>query len=173
MNAHPWNIGKGMGLLLAWLWPLVRMGTLCVRPKNRTLMSGIGGELSTMGPLNSPAKLCTMGALLLDVRITTSVWTDSCCCLIYIWACKVLRSPRRLEKNEVDIRVGNGARVAAYAVGDTDLILPTGLLLHLNNCLYVPSISRNIISISCLEQDGFAFTIRDDTFSIISNDIVF
>ena len=46
---------------------------------------------------------------------------------------------RALTKGEVDLRVGNGARVAALAVGTYTLVLPSGLNLELNNCYYVPA----------------------------------
>ena len=40
-----------------------------------------------------------------------------------------LRRSRKLDRGEVDLRVGNGARVAAVAVGTFELVLPTGLVL--------------------------------------------
>ena len=49
--------------------------------------------------------------------------------------------------------MGNGARVVALAVGVYDLTLPSGLVFQLKNCYYVPVVSRNIISLSCLDVD--------------------
>ena len=66
-----------------------------------------------------------------------------------------LRGSRTLAKGEIDLRVGNGAKVAALAVGTYHLSLPTGLILELENCYYVPAICRNIISVSCLDKKGF------------------
>ena len=60
-------------------------------------------------------------------------------------------------KGEVDLRVGNGARVAALAIGTHDLTLLSGLVLQLSNCYYVPTMSKNIISVSCLDNDGFIY----------------
>ena len=37
--------------------------------------------------------------------------------------------------------MGNGARVAAFAVGVYDLTLPSGLVFQLKNCYYVPAVS--------------------------------
>ena len=45
-----------------------------------------------------------------------------------------LRSSKTLVKGEVDLRIGNGARVATLVVGTYDLTLPSGLVLELNNC---------------------------------------
>jgi hypothetical protein len=57
----------------------------------------------------------------------------------------------------MQLRVGNGASVAAVAVGDLDLHLPSGLILELSSVYFVPSISRNIISVLCMDMDGFYF----------------
>ena len=71
-----------------------------------------------------------------------------------------------MAKGEVDLRVGNGARVAALAVGTYDMTLPSGLVLSLENCYYVPTMSRNIISVSCLDKIGFELCsiYHDDIF---------
>ena len=77
-----------------------------------------------------------------------------------------LKNSRSLAKGEVDQRVGNGARVATLAVGTYYLSLPSRLVLELDNCYYVPAMSRNIISISCLDMVGFSFIIKNNTCSI-------
>ena len=69
--------------------------------------------------------------------------------------------------------MGNGARVAALAVGVYDLTLPNGLIFKLKNCYYVRTVSRNIISISCLDVDGFHFIIKNNIFSIYNADIFY
>ena len=83
-----------------------------------------------------------------------------------------LKNIRMLEDGDVDLRVGNRARVAALAIGTYEVTLPSGLLLVLNNCFYVPVLSRNIISISCLDNEGFNFLIFDK-FSIYKNDMLY
>ena len=57
-----------------------------------------------------------------------------------------LKRSTDLAKAEVDLRVGNGAKVYALAIGTYVLTLPSGLIIQLENCYYVPAISRNIIS---------------------------
>ena len=84
-----------------------------------------------------------------------------------------LRSSRSLAKGEVDLRVGDGARVTTLAVGVYDLTLPSGLVFQLKNCYYVPTVSRNIISVSCLEVDGFHFIIKNNIFFIYNADIFY
>ena len=73
----------------------------------------------------------------------------------------------------MDLRVGNGARVVALAIGTYYLSLPSGLVLELDNCYYVPAMSRNIISISCLDMVGFSFIIKNNTCSIYYGDIFY
>ena len=66
-----------------------------------------------------------------------------------------LHKRRNLAKGDVDLRVGNGARVATLAVGTYVLSLPSGLVLELENCYFVPVLTKNIISVSCLDKKGF------------------
>jgi hypothetical protein len=60
-----------------------------------------------------------------------------------------------LRRGERNIRVVNGIGAEVEAIEELPLELNNGLILHLHNVLYVPSLSRNLISISCLEDDGF------------------
>ena len=73
-----------------------------------------------------------------------------------------LKGSRSLAKGEVYFRVGNRAKVAALAIGTYELSLPTGLVLSLENCYYVPTMCRNIISISCLDKVGFNIIIKNN-----------
>ena len=69
----------------------------------------------------------------------------------------------------MDLRIRNGAKVAALAVGTYPLSLPSGLVLELNNCYFVPALNKNIISSSCLEDDGYEFIIKNKCCSIFMN----
>ena len=80
-----------------------------------------------------------------------------------------LKRSRKLAKGEVDLRVGNRAKVAALAVGTFEIPLPSGLILGLNNCYYVPAFSRNIISISLLDEEGFEFNFKNKGCSFYLN----
>ena len=44
--------------------------------------------------------------------------------------------------------------------------LPSGLVILLKNCYFVPAMSRNLISVSCLDMDGFSFIIQNNVISI-------
>ena len=78
---------------------------------------------------------------------------------------------RSIERGEVDFRVGNNARVAAVAVGTMQLHLPSGFVLELSNCYFVPSLSRNIVSPSCLMKDGYSFASENNGCVISKNNM--
>ncbi|KAK1647380.1 hypothetical protein QYE76_065185 [Lolium multiflorum] len=84
-----------------------------------------------------------------------------------------LKNKRRLLKDEVTMRVGNGSKVDVIAVGTLPLHLPSGLVLSLNNCYFVPALSMNIISGSCLMQDGYSFKSENNGCSIFMNNIFY
>ena len=77
-----------------------------------------------------------------------------------------LWNKRRLAKDEVTMRVGNGSKVDVIAVGTLPLHLPTGLVLNLNNCYLVPALSMNIVSGSRLIRDGYSFKSENNGCSI-------
>ena len=78
---------------------------------------------------------------------------------------------RSVEKGEVDFHVGNNARVTVFNVGTMQLHLPSGFILELNNCYFVPSLSQNIVSPSCLMKDGYSFASKDNGCVISKNEI--
>ena len=79
---------------------------------------------------------------------------------------------RSVERGEVDFCVGNNARVAAVAVETMKLHLPSGFVLELSNCYFVPSLSRNIVSPSCLMKDGYSFA-SQKTGCVVSKNNMF
>ena len=85
----------------------------------------------------------------------------------------MIKNSRRLAKDEVILRIKNGAKVAALAIGFCSFSLSIGLIIELSNYYYVPSIRNNIISISCLIMDGFNFEIENKGISICQNDMFF
>src|SRR4051794_20398370 len=84
-----------------------------------------------------------------------------------------LRNKRRLARDEVTMRVGNGSKVDVITVGTLSLQLPSGLVLNLNNCYLVPALSMNIISGSCLLRDGYSFKSENNGCSIYMNNIFY
>ena len=73
----------------------------------------------------------------------------------------------------MQLKFGNGALGAAVAVGDLELILPSGLIIELFNVYVVPCTSRNIVSISCLDSHGFEFAFKNRCCTISRNGLFY
>ena len=58
------------------------------------------------------------------------------------------------------------------AVGTMQLHLPLGFVLELSNCYFVPSLSRNIVSPSCLMKDGYSFASENNGCVISKNNMI-
>ena len=84
-----------------------------------------------------------------------------------------LQNKRLLRKNEVTMRVGNGSKVDVMSIGTLRLSLPSGLILVLNKCYYVPALSMNIVSGSCLMQDQYSFKSETTGCSVHKNNVFY
>jgi len=62
--------------------------------------------------------------------------------------------------------MGNREKVPMEVVGTNRLILETGFYLDLMNTFYVPSISRNLVSLSKLDVVGYSFKFGNGCFSL-------
>ena len=65
-----------------------------------------------------------------------------------------LRNNRKLTKGESDHQVGNDSRVAVVACRTYILNLPNDLCLNLDDCCYVPALTRNNVFDFMFEQKG-------------------
>ena len=117
----------------------------------------------------------TLVAYVIDIYladIPSSSWVFDTRSVVHICnSMQGLVRTRRVAQGEIDIRVGNKARVAALEVGTMQLQLPSGFILELNNCYYIPALSRNIISASCLMSQGYEFNLKDNGCSIYLNEM--
>ncbi|WVZ93413.1 LOW QUALITY PROTEIN: hypothetical protein U9M48_039393 [Paspalum notatum var. saurae] len=85
-----------------------------------------------------------------------------------------LKKTRSFARGKLDVRVSNGAKVAVLAVGTYHSSLPSGLVLELNNCYFIPALSKNIISSSYLEEDGgYEIIIKKKCCSIYLNNMLY
>ena len=69
---------------------------------------------------------------------------------------------KRLNKNEINLRLGNRALVSASAVGDIRVNLDFSRHLDLIDVYYVPQFKRNLISVSCLNKFRYSVTFNKD-----------
>ncbi|GJT00713.1 retrotransposon protein, putative, ty1-copia subclass [Tanacetum coccineum] len=81
-----------------------------------------------------------------------------------------LRGYRKLNKGALDLYVGNGNTAAVEAIGSFDLILPSGMILVLDNCHFSPTITRGVISLSRLWDNGFRHKFMDNGAISVSKD---
>ncbi|KAL0420370.1 UNVERIFIED_CONTAM: hypothetical protein Slati_3059900 [Sesamum latifolium] len=65
---------------------------------------------------------------------------------------QVLQRSRKLSKDEMILRLGDGKAVAAEAVGSLSLVVSDHVRIELKDCYFVPSMVKNIISISMLDE---------------------
>ncbi|GJZ83548.1 retrotransposon protein, putative, ty1-copia subclass [Tanacetum coccineum] len=89
-----------------------------------------------------------------------------------IRAGKGLKGSRKLKPRALSLYVGNGQRAAVEAIGTYHLCLPSRLVIVLNNCHYVPSITRGIILVSRLYDDGYVNRFVDNAISVSRNNLV-
>jgi hypothetical protein len=73
----------------------------------------------------------------------------------------------------VTMRVSNGQHVDVVAISTLHLQLPSGFILILNKCYYVPVLRMNILSGSCVSRDGYFFKSVTNGCSIFKDDIIY
>jgi hypothetical protein len=82
-------------------------------------------------------------------------WIDSGAIIHIANSLQGFHMRRTLRRGERNIRVANGVKAKVEAIGELPLELNNGFILRLHNVLYVPPLSGNLISISCLDDDGY------------------
>ncbi|GJX62920.1 retrotransposon protein, putative, ty1-copia subclass [Tanacetum coccineum] len=83
------------------------------------------------------------------------------------------RIERKLKQGALYLYVGNGVRAQVEAIGSFDLVLPNGLVICLDNCHYAPTITRGVVSVSCLVDNGFVQCFTDYEISVSKNDVLY
>nr|GEX21949.1 hypothetical protein [Tanacetum cinerariifolium] len=90
----------------------------------------------------------------------TKSWVYDTSCGTYICNTKHgLRGVRKLKQVEV--------------IGSFDLVLPNGLVICLDNCHYAPTITRGVILVSRLVDNGFIQCFMDYEFSDSKNNVLY
>ncbi|GJX12520.1 zinc finger, CCHC-type containing protein [Tanacetum coccineum] len=75
------------------------------------------------------------------------------------------RESRKLKHGALSLYMGNGMRAAVEAIRSFDLILPSGLIIVLDNFHFAPTVTRGVISISCLVNNGYIHTFTNYSIS--------
>jgi hypothetical protein len=82
-------------------------------------------------------------------------WIDSCVTIHVANSLQRSHTRRTIRRGERSIRVVNDVEAEVEAIGELSLELNNDFILCLHNILYVPSLSRNLISVSYLDDDGY------------------
>ena len=80
-----------------------------------------------------------------------------------------LRTWHRVAKGEMSLQVAEGSIVDATTVGDHHLVLPSGVVLILNNCYFVKDFICGIVSVSRLSENGYVFHCANNVMNISLN----
>jgi hypothetical protein len=96
-------------------------------------------------------------------------WIDSGATIYVANSLQGFTSMRTMQRNERTIKVANGVQADVEAVGDVPLELADGFVLLLRDVLFVPSLNRNLISVSRLDNDGFVCHFRNGKCEIYCN----
>ncbi|GJS30163.1 retrotransposon protein, putative, ty1-copia subclass [Tanacetum coccineum] len=84
-----------------------------------------------------------------------------------------LRGERKLKQGALYLCMGNGVRVQVEAIGSDDLVLPNGLVICLDNCHYAPTITRGVVSVSHLVDNGFIQCFTDYEILVSKNYVLY
>ncbi|KAF5804990.1 putative RNA-directed DNA polymerase [Helianthus annuus] len=106
--------------------------------------------------------------------VSSNTWVFDTGCGYHI--INVLQEPekwKKLKPGDMELIVGDGKRVPVLASGTFNLTCPSGLIVVLNNCLYAPGLTRNIISVSLLYEQGFRYVFNGIAISAYLNGIYY
>nr|GEV69638.1 NB-ARC domains-containing protein [Tanacetum cinerariifolium] len=85
-----------------------------------------------------------------------------------------LRGSKKLKPGALSLYMGDGHRAAVEAIGIYHLELPSRLVIVLNNFHYAPSITRGVISVLRLFDDGFINRFdENNVISVSKNNLVY
>ncbi|KAL0544331.1 hypothetical protein IC582_019444 [Cucumis melo] len=98
-------------------------------------------------------------------------WIDSGCTIHVFNTMQGFLTTRTTNLNERFIFMGNRVKVPVEAVGTYRLTLDTRHHLDLFDTFYVPSISRNLISLSKHDTSGYYFKFGNECFSLFKQNI--
>ncbi|KAD4983110.1 hypothetical protein E3N88_19781 [Mikania micrantha] len=104
---------------------------------------------------------------------TNTWWFDSGSMVHVINSTQGFLTIRRLETNQRTLQLGDGKELSVAAVGTLELIMKTGLCIKLYDTLYIPEISRNLVSGPKLDTNGFYVSHDNGRLTISSNSQVF
>ena len=105
------------------------------------------------------------------VQNPTNSWcVDSSCTDHICNSLQGFQETRKLNEGEMFLTLADGSRIPVVAIGVCDLCFESRVLI-LEDCLYVPNVCRNLISIGYLGRQGYDVILKDNV--VIKKDKVF
>ncbi|CAL2241924.1 unnamed protein product [Prunus armeniaca] len=101
--------------------------------------------------------------------LSNSWWLDSGATVHVTNSLQGFKTKRVPNKDDLKVFVGNGERVRVDFVGLASLELESGFILELVDVVYVPSMTRNLLSVSKLIKSNLQFEFDESGFSIFRN----
>ena len=101
-----------------------------------------------------------------------SWWLDSGATIHVVNSLQGFTSLRKPSDVESKIIMGDGVRAPVEDIGVVSLNLPSGHVLLLKDVVYVPSMRRNLISVSILDKCGYAFEFGNGKLDVYFNSII-
>nr|GEW37891.1 hypothetical protein [Tanacetum cinerariifolium] len=84
-----------------------------------------------------------------------------------------LRESKKLKHGALSLYMGNGMRAEVEAIRSFDLILPSGLIIVLDNYYFAPTITRGVVSISCLVKNGYRHTFTNYGIFVLKDNLFY
>ncbi|GJV84943.1 retrotransposon protein, putative, ty1-copia subclass, partial [Tanacetum coccineum] len=84
-----------------------------------------------------------------------------------------LGGSKKLKHGALSLYMGNGMRAAVEAIRSFDLILPSGLIIVLDNCHFTPTITRGVVSISRLVENGYIHIFTNYGISVLKDNVFY
>ena len=96
--------------------------------------------------------------------VSSNTWVFDTGCGYHI--VNVLQEPekwKKLKQGNMELIVGDGKKIPVLATGTFTLTCSSGLNIVLNNVLFAPGLTRNIISVSLLFEQGFKYVFNNNS----------
>nr|GEY17321.1 hypothetical protein [Tanacetum cinerariifolium] len=84
-----------------------------------------------------------------------------------------LRGSKKLKHGALNLYVGNGMRETVKAIGSFDLILLSGLIIVFDNLRYAPSITRGVVLLSRLVENGYIYKFKNYGVFVSKDDVFY
>ena len=120
--------------------------------------------------------MVNMNANIIETNIVdvhaNSWWLDTDATIHVTNSLQEMTNKRRPPKHEEFVYMGDGSKVKVEFFGMIKLRLATESFLLLHDVTYIPSLRRNLISISILDRQGYSFHFGGGKVDIFSNSVL-